>query len=158
MLAMRATLGTKPRTRPACFPTKLQQRDLGQQPLDFRFICRRNVAMSASVSTQPRTVAVVGTRRGGLLLRRTPRRGRARRALSGARRGFETVREKGITITSHLGDLHLPSPTLANTPEELGAHGTVDWLIVALESYDLDQLPAPSEHPCSARKPTSSLW
>ena len=57
------------------------------------------------------------------------------------RRGFETVREKGITVTSHLGDLHLPSPTLANTPEELAAHGTVDWLIVALEAYDLDQLP-----------------
>ena len=57
------------------------------------------------------------------------------------RRGFETVREQGFTLTSHLGDLHLPSPTLANTPDELAAYGTVDWLIVALESYDLDQLP-----------------
>ena len=96
--------------------------------------------MSASVSTQPRTVAVVGTGAVGCYYgARLAEGGHDVRFL--VRRGFETVRENGITITSHLGDLHLPSPTLATTPEELGAHGTVDWLIVALESYDLDQLP-----------------
>ena len=56
------------------------------------------------------------------------------------RHGFETVREQGMRITSHLGDFHLESPTLVRNAEELAALGTVDWLLVALESYDLDQL------------------
>lgn len=57
------------------------------------------------------------------------------------RRGFDAVRANGIRVTSHLGDLHLPTPTLGRSSEELAARGPVDWLIVALESYDLDQLP-----------------
>ena len=56
------------------------------------------------------------------------------------RHGFDAVRQKGMRITSHLGDFHLEAPTLAHTTEELAGQGTVDWLIVALESYDLDQL------------------
>ena len=108
--------------------------------LDFRAIPRRNVAMSATLSPKPCTVAVVGTGAVGCYYgARLAEGGHDVRFL--VRRGFETVRQNGIGVTSHLGDLHLPSPTLANTPEELAAYGTVDWLIVALESYDLDQLP-----------------
>ena len=96
--------------------------------------------MSVTPSSKPCTVAIVGTGAVGCYYgARLVEGGHAVRFL--VRRGFEAVRDKGITVTSHLGDLHLPSPTLAQTPEELAAHGTVDWLIVALESYDLDQLP-----------------
>ena len=56
------------------------------------------------------------------------------------RHGFDAVRKDGMRITSHLGDFHLESPTLARSAEELAEMGPVDWLIVALESYDLDQL------------------
>ena len=57
------------------------------------------------------------------------------------RRGFDAVQEKGIRVTSHLGDLHLPTPKLGRSSEELAADGPVDWLIIALESYDLDLVP-----------------
>lgn len=56
------------------------------------------------------------------------------------RHGLDAVRKDGMRITSHLGDFHLPSPTLAESAQELAEMGPVDWLIVALESYDLDQL------------------
>ena len=93
-----------------------------------------------SKSAAPLSMAIVGTGAVGCYYgARLAEAGYDVRFL--VRRGFETVREKGITVTSHLGDLHLPSPILAATPEELAAHGPVDWLIVALESYDLDQLP-----------------
>ena len=96
--------------------------------------------MTEKTIANPSTVAVVGTGAVGCYYgARLAEAGHDVRFL--VRRGFETVREKGITVTSHLGDLHLPSPTLANTPDELAARGTVDWLIVALEAYDLDQLP-----------------
>ena len=56
------------------------------------------------------------------------------------RNSFDVVREQGINVTSHLGDLHLATPTLGRSTEELAEFGTVDWLLVGLESYDLDQL------------------
>ena len=57
------------------------------------------------------------------------------------RRGIEAVRADGFHLTSHLGDFQLPHPKLAQTPEELAAYGTVDWLLVALDAHELDQLP-----------------
>ena len=56
------------------------------------------------------------------------------------RHGYDAVRADGFRLTSHLGDVELASPTLAETPEELAAHGRVDWLIVALDAHELDQL------------------
>lgn len=54
----------------------------------------------------------------------------------------ESVRQKGFHLTSHLGDLHLPSPTVADSAEQLAAGGPVDWLVVALKSCDLGQTAA----------------
>ena len=54
----------------------------------------------------------------------------------------EPVRQKGFHLTSHLGDLHLPSPTVADSAEQLAAGGPVDWLVVALKSCDLGQTAA----------------
>ena len=54
----------------------------------------------------------------------------------------EAVRRDGFTLTSHLGDLQLPTPTVADNPEELARDGPVDWLLVALKSCDLDQTAA----------------
>ena len=56
------------------------------------------------------------------------------------RHGYDAVRADGFRLTSHLGDVELPNPILAETPEELAAHGRVDWLIVALDAHELDQL------------------
>ena len=53
----------------------------------------------------------------------------------------DAVRRDGFHLTSHLGDLHLPSPTVGDSAEELGA-GTVDWLLVTLKSCDLGQTAA----------------
>ena len=57
------------------------------------------------------------------------------------RSDYEAVSQDGLHVTSHVGDIHLPAPTVGRTPEELAEHGTVDWLIVALKSYDLGHLP-----------------
>ena len=51
----------------------------------------------------------------------------------------DAVRRDGFHLTSHLGDLHLPSPTVADSADELAAHGVADWLLVTLKSCDLDQ-------------------
>ncbi len=56
------------------------------------------------------------------------------------RRDYEAVRDGGIHVTSHLGDLHLPAPAIGRSTEQLAERGPVDWLIVALKSLDLDQL------------------
>ena len=55
-------------------------------------------------------------------------------------RGYDAVRANGLRVASHLGDIHLPTPTLARSAEELAAFGAPDWLLVALKSCDLDQL------------------
>lgn len=57
------------------------------------------------------------------------------------RRDFEAVRHDGLRVTSHLGDIHLPCPVIGRSAEELAEGGPVDWLLVALKSYDLDRLP-----------------
>ena len=57
------------------------------------------------------------------------------------RSDYEAVSQHGLRVTSHLGDIHLPSPTIGRTAEELAEYGTVDWLIVALKSYALGHLP-----------------
>ena len=54
----------------------------------------------------------------------------------------DAVRQRGFHLTSHLGDLHLPSPTVADSAEKLAACGPVDWLVVALKSCDLGQTAA----------------
>lgn len=54
----------------------------------------------------------------------------------------DAVRRDGFHLTSHLGDLHLPSPTVGDNAEELGADGAVDWLLVTLKSCDLGQTTA----------------
>ncbi len=56
------------------------------------------------------------------------------------RRDYDAVRAMGLSVTSHLGDIHLAAPTLARTPDDLASLGPVDWLLVALKSCDLDQL------------------
>ena len=58
------------------------------------------------------------------------------------RRDYEAVRAGGLHLTSPLGDLHLPAPTVARTAEELAEHGPVDWLLVALKATGLADLPA----------------
>ena len=58
------------------------------------------------------------------------------------RRDFEAVRAGGLHLTSPLGDLHLPAPTVARTPEALAEHGPVDWLLVGLKATGLADLPA----------------
>ena len=54
----------------------------------------------------------------------------------------DVVRRDGFHLTSHLGDLHLPSPTVGDNAEELGADGAADWLLVTLKSCDLGQTTA----------------
>ena len=49
------------------------------------------------------------------------------------RRDFEAVRAGGLHLTSPLGDLHLPAPTVSRTSEELAEHGPVDWLLVGAQ-------------------------
>ena len=56
------------------------------------------------------------------------------------RRDYDIVRRDGLHVTSHLGDLHLPSPRLGRSAEELAEDGPVDWLLVALKAYELDRL------------------
>ena len=58
------------------------------------------------------------------------------------RRDYEAAAAGGLRLSSHLGDLHLPSPTIARTPDELAAHGPVDWLLVGLKATGLEALPA----------------
>lgn len=55
-------------------------------------------------------------------------------------RDYDVVRANGLRVASHLGDVHLPTPTLARSAEGLAELGTPDWLLVALKSCDLDQL------------------
>ena len=57
------------------------------------------------------------------------------------RRDYEAAAAGGLRLSSHLGDLHLPSPTIARTPDELAAHGPVDWLLVGLKATGLEALP-----------------
>lgn len=57
------------------------------------------------------------------------------------RSDYAAVSQHGLRVTSHLGDIQLPAPTIGRTPEELAEHGTADWLIVALKSYALGHLP-----------------
>ena len=54
----------------------------------------------------------------------------------------DAVRRDGFHLTSHLGDLHLPSPTVAESAQDLAADGAVDWLLVTLKSCDLGQTAA----------------
>ena len=54
----------------------------------------------------------------------------------------DVVRRDGFHLTSHLGDLHLPSPKVSDNALELGASGAVDWLLVTLKSCDLGQAAA----------------
>ena len=58
------------------------------------------------------------------------------------RRDYKAAAAAGLRLSSHLGDLHLPSPTIARTPDELAAHGPVDWLLVGLKATGLEALPA----------------
>ncbi len=93
-----------------------------------------------STATQaPATVAVIGTGAVGCYYgARLAEGGHDVRFL--VRQGIDAVRENGIHVTSHLGDLHLPKPTLASSPEELAEQGEADWLLIGLESYDIAQL------------------
>ena len=65
-----------------------------------------------STATQaPATVAVIGTGAVGCYYgARLAEGGHDVRFL--VRQGIDAVRENGIHVTSHLGDLHLPKPTL----------------------------------------------
>ena len=93
----------------------------------------------STATTKPATVAVVGAGAVGCYYgARLAEGGHDVRFL--VRQNLDAVREQGFHVTSHLGDLHLPTPNLAASPEELGAQGQVDWLLVGLESYDLPQL------------------
>ena len=106
--------------------------------LDFALNPRRNSGMSTPTANSV-SIAVVGANAVGCYYGvRLAEAGYDVRFL--VRHNFDTVRKEGMRITSHLGDFHLESPTLARSTEELAEYGTVDWLIVALESYDLDQL------------------
>ena len=58
------------------------------------------------------------------------------------RRDYDAAATDGLRLSSHLGDLHLPSPTIARTPEALAAYGPVDWLLVGLKATGLEALPA----------------
>ncbi len=58
------------------------------------------------------------------------------------RRDYDAVRRGGLHLSSHLGDLHLPSPTVGRTPQELAEHGPVDWLLVGLKATGLADLPS----------------
>lgn len=58
------------------------------------------------------------------------------------RRDYAAAAAGGLRLSSHLGDLHLPAPAIARTPDELAAHGPVDWLLVGLKATGLDALPA----------------
>ena len=57
------------------------------------------------------------------------------------RRDYDAVRRDGLRLTSHLGDLHIAAPAIAQSVEELAEPGTVDWIVVALRSFDLEELP-----------------
>ncbi len=57
------------------------------------------------------------------------------------RRDYDAVRAGGLHLSSHLGDLHLPAPTIARTPEQLAEYGPVDWLLVGLKATGLEALP-----------------
>ncbi len=62
------------------------------------------------------------------------------------RRDYEAVKADGLRLSSHLGDLRLPSPTVERTPQALAKHGPVDWLLLGLKATaipDLPQLVAP---------------
>ena len=96
--------------------------------------------MQTKDAGKPQTVAVIGTGAVGCYYGlRLVEAGYDVRFL--VRHGFEAVQADGFHLTSHLGDFRLPTPTLAQTPEQLAGHGTVDWLIVALDAHELDQLP-----------------
>ena len=58
------------------------------------------------------------------------------------RRDYDAVQAKGLQVSSHVGDIDLQSPTLAQSVEELATLGTPDWLLVALKSCDIEQLGA----------------
>ena len=104
--------------------------------------------LMSSASNQASSIAVVGTGAvGSYYGARLAEGGHDVRFL--VRHGFDVVREQGIRVNSHLGDLHLPTPTLAQSTEELAEYGPVDWLLVGLESYDLDQLARLAEPFCN---------
>ena len=58
------------------------------------------------------------------------------------RRDYAAVAADGLRLVSPLGDLHLPNPIIARTPDDLAARGPVDWLLVGLKATGLDALPA----------------
>ena len=57
------------------------------------------------------------------------------------RRDYEAVTSGGLHLSSHLGDLHLPSPLVERTPQALAAHGEVDWLLLGLKATAIPDLP-----------------
>ena len=110
--------------------------DLRRARLDLAAACRSNPPMQA---VDRQSVAIIGTGAVGCYYgARLAEAGHDVRFLM--QRGYDAVRANGLRVASHLGDIHLPTPTLARSAEELAALGAPDWLLVALKSCDLDQL------------------
>lgn len=100
-------------------------------------------------AVDPQSVAVVGTGPVGCYYgARLAEAGHDVRFLM--HRDYDAVRANGLRVVSHLGDCHIPSPTLARSADELAGLGPPDWLLVALKSCDLDQL-SPLAGPLLAR-------
>ena len=57
------------------------------------------------------------------------------------RRDYDAVKSGGLHLTSHLGDLSLDAPTVERTPENLAAHGPVDWVLVGLKATAIPDIP-----------------
>ncbi len=56
------------------------------------------------------------------------------------RRDYDAVRRDGLHLSSHLGGIRLDAPIVERTPQNLAAHGPVDWVLVGLKATAIPEL------------------
>ena len=57
------------------------------------------------------------------------------------RRDYDAVTSRGLSLSSHLGDLSLKPRIVERTSEALASHGTVDWVLVGLKATAIPDIP-----------------
>ena len=57
------------------------------------------------------------------------------------RRDYDAVTSRGLSLSSHLGDLSLKPRIVERTSEALASHGPVDWVVVGLKATAIPDIP-----------------
>ena len=58
------------------------------------------------------------------------------------RRDYDAAAAGGLHLSSPLGDLTFPAPTVERSPEALSTHGEFDWLLIGLKATAIPDLPS----------------